>query len=125
MEEYIVKLMNCFDNSFINQNLEFVAHKDANEYLRLEDCENELDVKCKVLEWFSRGACKTKPFGNRAKNNKFNWFMLNGINSYLGTKFTKVDMEQIYTYLGNRCNHKRIIRFIESGYDISVLKEVE
>lgn len=55
----IQKLMNCFPNSFINQCGEFVAHMKANQYFILYNCESELDVKCKVLEWFSMGAYKT------------------------------------------------------------------
>ncbi len=31
-------------------------------------------------------------------------------------------MKIIYTYLGNACNHAKTIRFIESGYDLEVLK---
>ena len=44
------KLAAAFPKSFINSALEFIAHKEANEWFRLEDCENEFDVKCKVLE---------------------------------------------------------------------------
>lgn len=36
--------------------------------MALVDCETELDVKCKVLEWFSRGAYKTEPFHFDAEN---------------------------------------------------------
>ena len=39
------KLAKAFPNSFINTALEFIAHKEANEYFRLEDCESEFDVK--------------------------------------------------------------------------------
>ena len=48
--------------------------------------------------------------------------MLNGINDFLGTRFSADDIEQIYTYLGNRVNHQRTVRFVESGYDMEVLK---
>lgn len=117
--------MNCFPRSVINQNGEFIAHIKANEYFILRDCETELDVKCKVLEWFSRGAYKTEPYGNKQKNDEFHKFMRDGINQFLGTDFTEEDMEIIYTYLGNRCNHKKTIRFIENGYDIQVLNQKE
>jgi hypothetical protein len=116
------KLARAFPNSFINTALEFIAHKEANEYFRLEDCENEFDVKCKVLEWLSRGAHKTCPFHSNIKNERFHNFMLNGINDFLGTDFTEDDMEIIYTYLGNRCNHERTVKFVNSGYDMEVLK---
>lgn len=116
------KLMGAFPKSFINSALEFIAHKEANEWFRLEDCDNEIDVKCKVLEWFSRGAYKTCPFYSNVKNERFHNFMLNGINDFLGTDFTERDIEEIYTYLGNRCNHEKTVRFIESNYDMSILK---
>lgn len=116
------KLMGAFPKSFINSALEFIAHKEANEWFRLEDCDNEFDVKCKVLEWFSRGAYKTCPFNSNVKNERFHNFMLNGINDFLGTDFTERDIEEIYTYLGNRCNHEKTVRFIESNYDMSILK---
>lgn len=118
----IQKLMNSFPKSFINQNGEFIAHKKANEYFILRDCETELDVKCKVLEWLSRGAYKTQPYRRSDKNIEFHRFMRGGINEFLGVHFLEDDMEQIYTYLGNACNHKRTIQFIESCYDMSVLK---
>lgn len=120
--DILLKLTHSFPRSFINGGLEFIAHKSANEYFRLEDCETELDVKCKVLEWLSRGAFKTEPFESTLKNERFHTFMLDGINKFLGTNFSHDDMEIIYTYLGNRCNHEKTVKFIESGYDMSVLR---
>lgn len=119
--ELYLRLMHCFPNSIINSQGEFIAHIEANQYFRLTDCSTEMDVQCKVLEWLSRGAYKTAPFGER-KNKVFHAFMLNGINQFLGTSFTEEDMEQIYTRLGNRCNHGLTVRFVESGYDMSLLR---
>lgn len=116
------RLAACFPKSHINSSGEFIAHRRANEYFILHNCETELDVKCKVLEWFSRGAYKTEPYNTKKSNDAFHEFMLNGINAFLGTEFTENDIEQIYTYLGNACNHQKTIRFIESGYDFSVLE---
>ena len=122
MKKVIEKLISCFPGSFVNVNNEFIAHKRANEYFRLEDCNSELDIKCKVLEWFSRGAYKTEPYRTGNKNREFHEFMLNGINKFLDARFTENEIEVIYTYLGNAVHHKRTIRFIESGYDMAVLK---
>lgn len=119
--EITQKLCSCFPKSFISGAGEFIAHDKANEYFILHNCETELDVKCKVLEWFSRGAYKTEPYRSKKKNDEFHEFMLNGINQFLGTEFTEDDMEQIYTYLGNCCNHNKTIRFIESEYCMEVL----
>lgn len=48
--------------------------------------------------------------------------MRNGINSFLDTDFSEDEMMEIYTYLGNACNHRKTIKFIKSGYDFKVLK---
>ena len=119
--ETVKRLMNCFDRSFINQHGEFVAHSIANEYFILSDCKDEFDIKCKILEWFSRGAYKAEPFRSYKKNEEFHKFMLDGINEFLGTDFDTMDIEQIYTYLGNACNHEKTIVFIESGYCMEAL----
>lgn len=120
--EIAKKLMRCFPNSFINYLGEFIAHREANTYFMLDNCKDELEVKCKVLAWFSRGAYKTAPFGKR-KTEIYQKFMLDGINAFLETNFTKEDMDLIYTYLGNDINRNLTVKFIESGYDIAVLKE--
>ena len=116
------KLALAFPKSFINSALEFIAHKEANQYFRLEDCNNEFDVKCMVLEWLSRGAYKTCPFHTNLKNERFHNFMLNGINDFLGSDFTEDDIAIIYQKLGNRVRHSLTEEFINSGYDMAVLK---
>lgn len=121
--QLITRLMHCFPRSFINENGEFIAHAETNQYFILRDCNTELDVKCKVIEWFSRAACKTWPFDSARRNKQFQQFMLKGVNEFLGTQFTAEEMEQIYTYLGNACNHEKTVRFIESGYDMGMLED--
>lgn len=118
----IRKLGAAFPGSFINTNYEFIAHKKANAYFRLDDCECEFDVKCKVLEWLSRSAYKAQPFGSASANTKYHAFMLNGINTFLGTEFTKDDIALIYQHLGNRVNHDLTERFIAGGYDLNLLE---
>lgn len=116
------KLIDAFPGGFVNVLGEFIAHARANEYFSLEDCETELDVKCKVLEWFSRGAFKTCPFESNRRNEQFHNFMLNGINDFLNTDFTEDDIEIIYQRLGNRVRHSLTVDFVNSGYDMAVLK---
>lgn len=121
--DMVVRLSRAFPGGFLNGQGEFIAHKKANEYFKLVDCETEFDVKCKVLEWLSRPAYKSTPFHRALDNTALHIFMLNGINNFLGTSFSVEDMEKIYTYIGGRVNHQKTIRFVESGYDMSVLKE--
>lgn len=121
--ELATRLMECFDNSFINHLGEFIAHREANEYFALKSCRNELEVKCRVIEYLSRAAHKTQPFSSDRKNDAFNRSMLAGINKFLGTTFTEKDMDTIYTRLGNGCNHSLTIQFVNSDYDMSVLTD--
>lgn len=117
-------LKECFPKStmLIDTNpLEFLAHPKGNIYFILGNCKNKLDVDCKVLEWFSRAAYKTEPYKTDYKNQEFHQYFLDGINKYFGSSFTKKDIEIVYTYIGNACNHQKTIDFIESGFDMSVL----
>ena len=118
--ETVQKLMKCFPQSFITSEGEVVVDRKTNQYFRLIDCKDEFDIKCKVLEWLSRAACKSEPYGTKKKNDELHNFMLNGINKYLGTEFTQEDMYEIYTYLGNRCNHLKTREFVKSHYDMSI-----
>ena len=115
------RLMRCFPNSFINAQGEFVADRKTNQYFRLDDCETEEDVACKVLAWFSRAAYKSEPYSTKKANDKLHKFMLDGINKYLGTAFTEENMELIYTYLGNDCNRPLCREFIRSSYVFDLL----
>jgi hypothetical protein len=120
--DIINKLQNCFDKGFVNRNNEFIAEPKANSYFLLNDCETELDVKCKCLEWLSRDAYKTMPFYSKKANDRFRSYIQNGINKYLETNFTLKDFEIIYQYLGNRVNHTKTIEFVNSGYDLNILE---
>ena len=123
--ETVRKLMMAFPNSFINYHGEFIAHRGANQYFNLSTCYNELDVKCKTLEYLSRSACKTMQYSTKKRNETLWEFMRTGINTFLQTEFTRDDMMKIYTYLGNGVNRAKCVRFIESGYDMRILNEGE
>lgn len=120
--EVTFKLIKCFKGSTINHNGEFIAHEKANVYFNLKTCKDELEVKCKVLEWMSRAAYKSQPFNSEKKNRELHEFIRKGINQFLDTKFTEDDMELIYTYLGNCVHRPLTIAFIESNYDMSILE---
>lgn len=123
--ETAIMLMQCFPGSFINHNGEFIAHKKSNTYLALNNCNTPLELKCKILEWLSRAAHKTAPYRSEQTNQKFHRLMLDGINEFLGTSFTKSDMELIYTYLGNGIHHDLTVEFVESGYNMDILRRYD
>lgn len=125
MHECRQSLLDSFPNSWFNERDEFIADTRSNSYFIFGNCKTPLDVECKVLEWLSRPASKGISYSQEWRKRKFREKMLNGINSFLDTNFSEGDMEEIYTYLGNACHHKRTIRFIESDYDMSILAESE
>lgn len=123
IEEYVTDLLDLFPNSFVNKNQEFIAVPRTNLYFLLSNCNSLLDIKCKVLEWFSRDACKSRPFRSHWRNEEYQDDIREKINEFLGTDFTREDMIDIYSKLGNNINRKLCIEFIESGYNMKLLRE--
>lgn len=122
MKKYIKRLMDIFPNSFINSLNELILYSSTNLYFGLDDVNGEQDIKCKLLEWCSRDAYKTQPFNNHEQNLYYQEMIRKRINYYLKTDFSIEQMEQIYQKLGNKINHDLTIKFVESGYDMNVLK---
>lgn len=119
----IQKLMVCFPGSFLNADLEFIAYPKTNLYFLLGTCETELDIKCKVLEWFSRDCYKTQAYRTKKTNDLYHKTILSCVNSYLKTDFTQEQMEIIYTKLGNACNHYLTRDFVCSDYNFDLLED--
>lgn len=112
----------AFPKTIINDLAEVIVEPRANQYFCGGGCETEKDVQAKVLEWLSRGACKTAPYRGEKQNKIFREYMQTGINTYLDTDFTQEDFEIIYDRLGNSINHELTLKFIDSCYDMDVLK---
>ena len=110
------RLGSAFPELFVNRLNELIICPPQNSYFRLDGVEDERALTAKILEWLSREACKsTDPRSQR--------YHLDGINRFLVTSFTREEMTEIYTYLGNACNHEKTLRFIDSGFDFAVLTE--
>lgn len=110
------RLAASFPLLFVNRQNELIIHPKRNSYFRLDGIKNERELKAKIIEWLSREAAKSI-----SKQSQL--YHLNGINGFLGTDFTQEEMYEIYTYLGNACDHEKTLRFIDSGYDLSILAE--
>ena len=80
--------------------------------------ENEGTIVEKILCWLSRPASKEGVEGSRL-------WLLDGINKFLGTSFNTLDIELIYTYLGNGCNKELREKFIESEFDMEIIRNHE
>lgn len=121
--EIIKGLTKSFPQGFINGEGEFIAYPRTNLYFNLATCETLFDVKCKVLEWFSRDASKAIPFRSNWRNEEYNDLIRKGINDFLGTDFSREEMLTIYCALGNCINHDLTIKFVNSDYNMSVLED--
>lgn len=110
MEETKKWLVESFPGSFINNSYEFILGSIG---FSLRGCWHQEDIDCKVLEWLSGAASK-------------DCYILQGINKYLCvTDFSKDEMREIYSHLGNACNRQKALEFIKSNYDMNVLKRAE
>ncbi|NUU52615.1 hypothetical protein HP548_00625 [Paenibacillus taichungensis] len=106
--------LHIFPKSFINNSNEIILEPRNNVFFAL-NIKTELEFKCKMFEWLSRPIAK--------ELNKY-WSprVLDCFNQLLRTNFTKDDMYRIYDLLGNSVNRKLTIQFIESNYDMELLK---
>jgi len=116
-------LLEAFPNSFINERDEFIAHPRTNQYFILHGCKTPEEIEAKVLEWLSRSACKTAPYSQEWRNQKFHELMRAGINNFLDTNFTEEDMFVIYDRFGNCVHHDLTMEFIAHDMDIDWLRK--
>lgn len=121
----VKELMELFDGSFINSHYELILTPKTNLYFCLENIETLLDLRCKVVAWCSRHACKTLPYSTRCnwRNEKYQTEVREKINKFLKVDFSEEDWMFIYTYLGNDIRRGLCEKFIESGYNLSVIRE--
>lgn len=113
-KELLYDLKDCFPNGFIYHTDEFIAHKKENSYFKLDNIDDELELKCKLLEYLSRHAHKSGTNHSRK-------YHRDGINRFLKTKFDIDDFDIIYSKLGNGCNRKLCIEFIENDFNMELL----
>lgn len=123
MTDEIFNLMNCFPNSFINDNGEVILSVKGNVYFDAKTCETKEDIAKKLFYWVSRPIGKGIFYeGDKARTRQT---LLNRLNRYLETNFSFEDMALIYQKLGNGVNPSLTDEFINSGFDMEVLKGVE
>ena len=108
------KIRAAFPQSFVNMQNELIFSLRTDSCFGLKDVTDETQLKAKILEWLTRTAIK-------AISPKERKLHFEGINKLLGTNFTLEEMTDIYTYLGNGIKHDLCVKFVESGYDMTLL----
>ena len=121
MTDEIFNVMKCFPNSFINSNAEVILSAKGNVYFDSKVCYDKKDVACMLLEWCSRSIAKGVAYSSTKRNREWQEDLLNGLNRYLGTKFSLEDVYYIYQELGNGVNHNLTKEFIESNYNMDLI----
>ena len=122
----IFNLMNCFHIkskcSYLNSFGECILSDVGNVWFNAKKCKTKKDIICKLLECCSRPIAKGQPYRNEKKNIEWRTELLNCLNDYLKTNFSLDDMYWIYDQLGNGVNHKLTLKFINSGFDLTLLR---
>ena len=116
--EELKKLMNCFSDSYINRQLEFILIPKTNTYFRLEGCLTREDVISKVLMWCTRDIANAAPYVQAKRNIDFYVDNKERLEKYLGAS---VNVDIIYHCLGNGINPTLTKEFINSGFSMNLL----
>lgn len=127
IKDFLIKIMSAFPHSFIkyyvNGGFEITLDEKNVLWFSLGEIESDLELKRRFISAISR-CYKTEPYGTSKRNIEWQQEHIDAFNKVLGTKFNIYEIEYIYTYLGNGCNKPIAIKFIESGYDLNVLKQL-
>ena len=126
IRDLLIKIMAAFKESFVkcnNDGFEIILDSKSNFFFSLENIDSDCELIRRLISSVSR-CYKTEPYEKEWRNRKFQTELMTSFNGFLGTNFTEDDFEYIYTYLGNGCNKPIAIKFIESGYDLNVLKRL-
>nr|DAM89265.1 MAG TPA: hypothetical protein [Caudoviricetes sp.] len=127
IKDFLIKIMSAFPHSFIKYyvygGFEITLDEQNVLCFSLEEIESDLELKRRFISVVSR-CYKTQPYRTSKRNIQWQQKHISAFNKALGTKFNADEIAYIYTYLGNGCNKPIAIKFIESGYNIEILKQL-
>lgn len=127
IKNFLIKIMSAFPHSFIKyygcSGFEIMFDEKNVFCFSLEELESDIELKRRFISVVSR-CYKTQPYRTFKRNIEWQQKYISAFNKTLGTKFNIYELDYIYTYLGNGCNKSIAIKFIESGYELNVLKQL-
>lgn len=121
MTNEVFELMSHFPGSYIKGKYLWLDSRKGCEIL-IDGIEDGLALRCELLEWASRSIAKGMPYGSERMNGLYRRSLLLGLNNFLGVNWTPEDIMKVYQYLGNAIDHNKTVLFIESGYNMEVLR---
>ena len=123
MLESVQKALKCLHGSFINHNNEIILIPKFNVYTLLDDVKTDNHFKSKLCKCFIRDCCCALRYSQNKRLERYYQENIEAFNFICGTNFTKEQMEQIYTKLGNGIKHELAKKFVKSGFDLSVIAD--
>lgn len=123
MTDEVFELMRCFPYSKIIPCGEVVLDNKNQLCFKVKGLETKKQIIYKLLEWGSRPIAKGCPYSSEKSNREWRRSLLLGYNNYLKTNFTESDIWLVYDRLGNAINHELTVKFVESNFDMEILKE--
>lgn len=125
VRQSVAEFSALFPKSFINDCGELILVPKTNLYFKANNIGSIKELRCKIVEWCSRDACKSTPFYHTKRNKEYQEFVRDRINEFLGIDFSEGEWLLVYTYLGNNINRPLCEKFIESDYDLKIIQEYE
>lgn len=125
VRQSVAEFATLFPKSFINDCGELILVPKTNLYFKVSNIGSIKELRCKIVEWCSRDACKSTPFYHTKRNKEYQEFVRDRINEFLGVDFSEEEWLLVYTYLGNKINRPLCEKFVESDYDKKIIKEYE
>lgn len=122
-KDKVQTLMRLFQNSFINSSNELILVPKFNLYFRLEDVENEVDLKAKAIAWLSRYACNGNLYRQQWLNVKLEKYIRDNLNTFLGIKLNSIQWRYIYIIFGNMIRKNELDGWIKSGCDFAIFEQ--
>lgn len=104
-----------FPTASVYKEKEIIVEPKNNIYFLLENVTSEAEFNCKILEWCSRSCCK-------GLSEYWQRYFRRGVNGYFRQTWSKDDYDLIYTRLGNGVNRPLCVEFIESGFNLELLR---
>lgn len=115
LKQEVKRLMDIFEDSFINRNFELILEERRNLYVNFELVKTVKDLKMNMIQWKSRACIKGDDEKILIKTRK-------KFNEFFKKDFSLEDLELIYELLGNEVNPDLCERFINSDLNIEILK---
>ena len=115
LKQEVKRLMDIFEDSFINRNFELILEKRRNLYINFELVKTVRDLKMNMIQWKSRSCIKGDDEKILINTRKI-------FNEFFKKDFSLEDLELIYELLGNEVNPDLCAKFIDSDLNIGILK---